>query len=345
MTRPGTRLHSLAQRLFNTSVMERLIDPVIADLQCEHAEAIERGQVWRSRGIRVTGYFAFAKVALVALSHESLLVWRDRAAADDRALGRTMLFSTIATIVWTLVFIGPGLRTAWSVNKLGTWLVWYLVPQALQVALPMGVVFGILAGARGRPVTPRVRRSVTLLTIGCSIAMIVHAGWILPAANQAFRELMAGRVIARGTNELRFGELWQLAQDRVVIPLIANRRAFDFHFRLALAFAPLALGLFALGVAAARRRASGVLGIGAIAFVSCFAYYTLTYFARFEMYLGPFEVSEHVPAIVAAWGPNLAFLAAALLLWKLRRREPSAADPNHRDDGRRSEGRPVVPQA
>ena len=74
--------------------------------------------------------------------------------------------------------------------------------------------------------------------------------------------------------------------------MIANRRAFDFHLRLALAFAPLTLGLFALGVADARRRA-------------CFANYTLMNFSRFEMHLGPFEVGEHVPAIVAAWGPNL----------------------------------------
>ena len=350
MTRPGTRLRSLAARVFDPSTLERLIDPVIADLQCEHGETVRRGEVWRSWWIRLTGYIAFSKVAAIALSRGSLPAVRRSAAADDRALGRTMLFSTLATIAWTLVFIGPALRTAWDVSALGPWLVWYLIPQALQVALPMGIVFGILAGVRRRVVTPRVRRAVILLTIGCSMAMVAQAGWILPAANQASRELMFRILhpglgpLARGTNELRLGELWRLAQDRVVIPLIANRRAFDFHFRLALGFAPLALGLFALGVASARRRASGVVGIAAIALVSCFAYHALMTFAQFEIYLGPFEIGEHVPAIVAAWGPNLVFLAAALLLWMIQRRAPSAADPSHLDDGRRSERRPVVPQ-
>ncbi len=28
--------------------MERLIDPVIADLQCEHAEAVHHGHRWRA---------------------------------------------------------------------------------------------------------------------------------------------------------------------------------------------------------------------------------------------------------------------------------------------------------
>lgn len=345
MTRPGSWLRSLARRVCDPSTMERLIDPAIADLQCEHGEALRRGHVWRSRWIRLAGYIAFAKVAVVALSRGSTRTVRDWAGADDRALSRTVLFSFIATLAWSLVFMLPPVWDSLSQPALRGRIVLWLVPSSMSVALPMGVVFGILAGVRGRPITPRVRRAITLLTIGCSIVMVGHVGWILPAANQAFRELMFGGPLTRGTNELRLGELWQLAQDRVVIPLTVNRRAFEFHFRLALAFAPLALGLFALGVAAARRRASGVLGIGVIAFVSCFAYYTLTYFARFEMYFAPFEVSEHVPAIIAAWSPNLVFLALALLLWKTQTHEPSAADPSRLDDDPRSADRPVVPQA
>ena len=56
MIRPGDRLRSMASRVCGAAAMERLIDPVIADLQCEHGEAIRRGQVWRSRWIRMAGW-------------------------------------------------------------------------------------------------------------------------------------------------------------------------------------------------------------------------------------------------------------------------------------------------
>src|SRR6185295_13556490 len=71
MTRPGTRLRSLAARLFDTSTMERLIDPAIADLQHEHEDAIRRGLVWRGRWIRLAGYAAFWKVAAMGISRAS----------------------------------------------------------------------------------------------------------------------------------------------------------------------------------------------------------------------------------------------------------------------------------
>jgi hypothetical protein len=249
-----------------------------------------------------------------------------------------VLFSFIATLVLSLVFMWP---PAWNslshpahLMSIGLWL----LPQSMSVALPMGVVFGVLCGLRGRVATQRVQRAIVCLAILCSLAMIVNVGWILPASNQTFRELSAGRVIARGMNELTLGELASGPTRGRFLPGTITRRAFELHFRLALAFAPLVLGLFSLGVATARRKASGASLIGAIALASCFAYYTLLYFSRFD-------VSEHVPAIVAAWSPNLVFLASALFLGKIRTHGPSAADPNHLDDGRRSEDRPVIPQA
>jgi lipopolysaccharide export LptBFGC system permease protein LptF len=333
--------------------MARLIDPVLADLQCEHAEALRRSQVWRSRWICLSGYIAFSKVAVVALSRGSARTVRHWAGADDRAVGRTVLFSFIATLAWSLVFMLPPVWGAVSHPAQLVRIVLWLVPSVMSVALPMGVVFGVLCGLRGRVATRRVRWAIVCLTIVCSLAMFVNLGWILPDANQAFREMSWRQTLAaaqgasrgpvwRGMNELTIGELasGQLTRGRPPFlgTMTMTRLAFEFHFRLALAFAPLTLGLFSLGVAAARRRASGVPFIGAIALASCFAYYSLMYFARLD-------VSGHVPAIVAAWAPNLVFLASALLLWTLRRRGPSAADPSRRDDARQSEGRPVVPQA
>ena len=60
---PGTRLRALAEHLFDRTTIERLIDPAIADLQCEHADAVRHGRLWRARRVRVAGVIAFCKVA------------------------------------------------------------------------------------------------------------------------------------------------------------------------------------------------------------------------------------------------------------------------------------------
>jgi hypothetical protein len=62
MSRPGDRLRAFAARVCSADTMARLIDPVIADIQAEHAHALQRGRVWRSRWIRLAGDIAFAKV-------------------------------------------------------------------------------------------------------------------------------------------------------------------------------------------------------------------------------------------------------------------------------------------
>ena len=59
---PGERLRALASRLCSDIAMERLIDPVLADLQREDADAAGRGQVWHRRGLRIAGTLAFWKV-------------------------------------------------------------------------------------------------------------------------------------------------------------------------------------------------------------------------------------------------------------------------------------------
>ena len=346
MTRPGARLHRLAARLLNPTTMERLIDPLIADQQHEYAEAIRRGDAWRRRWVRITGCIAFWKVATMVLGRA---LTEDVTRSDNGSIGRTIRFAGIATTLITALLVWVPLRQVLATLHLGNdsfiRLTVYLVPQALCVAIPIGMVFGLLSGGAR---TRRSRHLSILLMAGVSLTTLLLLGWLLPEANQAFRETMFALIngfegrLARGTNELSLGGLRELMRDPFVMPLIASRRAFDFHSRLALAFAPLALGLLALGVSAVRRRAAGVLTVGVLGFAACFVYYELIDSSRALMYRAPFAVSEHVPPIIAAWIPNLACLVAALLL-HLRTHGRSAADPSRPDDGPRSEDRPVVP--
>ncbi len=348
MNRPGSRLRRLAARLLSPSTMERLIDPLIADQQHEYAEAIRRGDTWRRRWVRIAGCIAFWKVATMALANA---LAEQGTTSDNGSIGRTVRFAAVATTLITALLVWLPLRQVLATLHLGDdsfiRLTVYLVPQALGVAIPIGMVFGLLSGGAR---TRRSTRLSVLLMAGVSLTTLVLVGWLLPEANQAYRETMFALIngfeghLSRGMNELTLGGLRELMRDPFVMPLIASRRAFDFHARLALAFAPLALGLLALGVSTVRRRAAGVLTVGVLGFAACFAYFVLIDSSRALMYRAPFAVSERLPPIIAAWIPNLACLAAALLL-HLRTRGRSAADPSRRDDDRRFEGQPVVPQA
>ena len=85
MTRPGERLRAFAQRCCDPQTMERLIDPVIADLQCEHGDAIRRGQIWQGHRALVNGYMAFWKVVAIGVGAAST---RALTARHDGAVGR-----------------------------------------------------------------------------------------------------------------------------------------------------------------------------------------------------------------------------------------------------------------
>jgi len=83
MKRPGDRLRALAARVCHVSTMEWLIDPIIADLQCEHAEAMQHGRRWRSLWVRVAGAWAFWRVMATVAIRRSFDVPREWIAADD----------------------------------------------------------------------------------------------------------------------------------------------------------------------------------------------------------------------------------------------------------------------
>jgi lipopolysaccharide export LptBFGC system permease protein LptF len=118
----------------------------------------------------------------------------------------------------------------------------------------------------------------------------------------------------RGFNELTLGELASRDPARLTWlmwggAITTRRLAWEFHFRVALACAPLALGLFSLGVTTAMRRDHGRVAMGLAALTASFGYYALL----FSSHQAAVYVDWVLP-VVAAWTPNLVFLAIALLL-------------------------------
>ena len=298
--RPGGRLRALGSRLCSPRALERLIDPAIADLQSEHAQAVRAGRVWRGRWIRVAGTLAFWKVIGFHAATRAVPIAREWAAADGHALGRTATFAATASVVVTIPFVLvplSHLHTAMStVHSIA--LVAFIVPQALPISVPIGLAFGILFGVRQATATARVRRSILAITIVCSGIMFIVLGWIVPETNQAFRELSAARRVMRGVNELTLGELWGRG---LWLPL---------HIRVALAASPLILGLFAFSIAAAAKARSRALVVGLAAVVG--------YYSCLWILVAPAAELAPWPAAQAVWTPNLIFAIATAGLLLLR---------------------------
>jgi lipopolysaccharide export LptBFGC system permease protein LptF len=297
--RPGERLRALASRVCSARALERLIDPAIADLQSEHAQAPRAGWGWRRRWIRVAGTLAFWKVIGLHAAARAVPIAREWAAADRHALGRTSAFAVLASGIVAIPFVLLPLSyvqaAVLSEQSVRLRLVAYLLPQALPICVPVGVACGILFGLRQGAATARIQRSILGITIVCGAIMFVVLGWVVPETNQAFREILGGRRVMRGTNELPLGELW------------ARGRSVDLHMRLALPCAAPILGLFALSVSAAARNRSRALVAG-LAGVAC-------YCACFSVLAAQaHSLAAGVPAALAAWTPNLIFAAAAARL-------------------------------
>jgi hypothetical protein len=322
MIRPGIRLRQLAARWCGAGTMERLIDPVLADLQAEYDEAVRHGRLWRSRWILITGYVAFLKVVVWRGVEYAMTSFRHGWTQEDqRAFMRTLGFS-IATIgVVTVVFLAPPfLSYAWNRPNRAE-LATYLIPQALPMSIPVGLILGILCGLGRVNASRRSRSLVLLLAIIFSAVSFTMLAWLLPRANHAFRILVAKQIdgahpVMKGINELTLSELGQLLEPGTHEPMPLARAsdrhrlaAVHYHTRWALSCAPLVVSLFALAVTARGRRGRLMLGFAGCGTI--LGYYILMVAATG---LGQ---DRSIPAYAAAWFPNAAFLALSLALMKV----------------------------
>jgi hypothetical protein len=309
MTRPGDRLRAFAMRWCSPEAMSRLIDPVIADLRAEYAEALSEGRMWRGCWARLAGYMAFLKVFVIC-------DWSSRDAT--RPLLRAAGFVLGATIVVTAVFDVLPMTRYWSVPANRRTLVLSLIPQALTVSIPIGLTIGIALGLARQRVSARLAAAVAAVAVMISIGSVANVGWILPNANQTFRvamwegvERLSGHQnllpvkLERGEPELTFGELAERIHKYGASPpgswewWRANSLRLHYHTRWSLAFASLALTLFSTSLAASTRR-RWVVGAGAVAAI--IGYYIILYVGR------GFVLRGDLSPPIAAWLGNLVTL-------------------------------------
>lgn len=313
---PGRALHRLALCLCSPKTLERVVEPAIADLQKEYAETEPTEQIRRARAL-IAGYVAIAKViAMCALSVSGT--------TDDerRAIVRTAAWSFTLTVVCTAVLMLPPLSIA--DGDLSSIFLAGLIPQALPLAIPIGLTFGIAIGLGHRPADRRVAQVVLLCALLATLVSFVTLAWVMPAANQAYRESIAraagitGELI-KGTSEMSFSEL-----DRHVAMASAagdtrdaDGYAWSFHLRFALSAASFVLAGFLLATAVRRVAMRALISLAA-----CFAYWALIFVGEGAAVYSPaapgFAGSIRVAA--GAWLPNIVFAAAALFIASSRSR-------------------------
>ena len=300
MTRPGTRLRALARRFCDPATLERLIDPVLADLQFEHAEAVRDGRLWRARRIRLASYMAFCKVAALAVFASG------RHGARAIAVGLSMATLLSALAIGVVLANTPA--TIDTQGKIG-WLVLYLVPQALAISVPVCIALGLFVWIRGEGADPSTKRTVFRLMRLTLLLAVVNTGWITPAANIAYRNVVGRGVTFRGANELTFVELGRRVYQGSPRTALDGPLPMTFwlNARLALTIAPVLLCVLALAGATTLHRRSGaavVLTTLAV-FVGCYLLFPADQIA---------ELTRWLPAAAIAWIPDVIVALATVNL-------------------------------
>ena len=301
---PGRLLHRIAATLCSADMLERVVEPAIADLQKEYAGARRLPQRVASLLI---GYGAsLTVIAMCAVSMSTTT-------RDERsALSKTLAWSIGWIAALSALLAVPPLLD----HSMRRWdAAIALVPQAMPLAIPIGIALGIAFGLSARPALNIAK--VTLL--GGVVASAVSFGvltWAMPAANQAFREITVRELTAqgyqdgvsrleKGHNEMTLSELRRhitsFAADGQ--PRQARQLAFSFHMRFALAGGALVLTSLLLAAPFNHR------GLRALtAFAASFVYLAL-------LYTGETLAVSHalLPPVGAAWMPNILLTASAVV--------------------------------
>ena len=287
---PGRLLHRLAARLCTPKALERIVEPAIADLQNEHANAATGRTRVRRAQILLAGYVAVLEVIVMCALDTPIrrtLLW---AAAMTSGAASLLLILTLAVV--------PGISPYYVSLLAALWI---------PIAIPVGVTLGIVVALSGKAVS---RRTGTAMVATAVIAAAISFSMTLlspPVASQSFRQsvsnALGGRgVVVKAANDLSAFAIQQQPAfapggDLKAWPL---RRAWTKHLVLSVPFATPVLVVFALAVV--RRGAPRTVVIA-----GCAVYCLI-------VLVGEPLVHQGVPAFAAAWLANASAVIAAVIL-------------------------------
>ena len=193
-----SRALAFASRWFDPATVSRVFEPLVADWQREWIDA-PRG---RRSVVHMKGFLSFC----VAIVVSTPLLVRTRAPKPltDQVARRIAITTGLGTAVLTLPLV----------REIEPWeqrlLILFVIPQAMTFAFPFAMVSAVDAIRNFAGVGPYVARGTAAkLAAGAVLFMFFMQGWVVPAANQAWREgtFHPPAEPARGLRELSTLEL------------------------------------------------------------------------------------------------------------------------------------------
>jgi hypothetical protein len=284
--------------------MERLIDPLLADMHHEVECAARAGRTARLLA-SARGYVAFWKAlglyVAVAVAHTASGSWR-----YGRGTTRAGLIAATATLVSLTVLAAAGPLLSVAPEKREPMLFLLLLPATLPFSLPVVLCAGIAAGCRRRPLSRRMTAGVIAAALLGSALSFGTINWVLPDANQAYREAVGGRPVPRGPAEWPPSAIraQALAMKRDGLARQAGSLLLEYHLRWALVGTTLTFAL--LGVALSR-----VGGLAAALVMCALPFCYMDYVARLST-ISSSAFSNESYAIAAAWAPQVVVVLAGV---------------------------------
>lgn len=192
-----------ARRWFDERTVAGVFEPLVADWQREWSEApASRHPLIFARGALAfaTSVIACAPLILAAPPPPSM---------TRRVLGRIIIFTAAVSALLT-VPIWLQLRELPLAQQAAA--TFWLLPAGIVLAFPFAMLWIVDAIRRQTRPTRIERINALRISIMAVLFMIVVGGWVVPAANQEFREIAApeyARPPARGARELTTPQLIQ----------------------------------------------------------------------------------------------------------------------------------------
>ncbi len=169
---------------------------------------------------------------------------------------------------------------------------------------------GIAFGTNGVVWSLRMRAVILLAALVASVIAFGTIGWVMPEANESYRQALyrvqGGRdVWMKGPGEMTFGELRQLSSLARASgdPETTRRADWHYHVRPALALASVVFTLFAIVLNA---WPAGTRRVTVSA--ACVLYVLL-------LFVGESLTFDGLPPMAAAWLPNVIFAAVTFFMW------------------------------
>lgn len=308
-------------RICSAATMARVVDPILADIRWEDGRATLRGFVALGR--------ALALHAITSLPGWCVTVWTDDGYAMSRAAALVIGVAALGSIPLTAPPLLSQARR-WPAGL--TAILVMLVPQALALALPSAPVIAIPIAFRQRHLNARLFRRTVVFSLVIAAAAYGIIGWVMPEANQRFREATymangGGRdvTLERGPNE----ESWK-ALRRQIQGLrqtksgknAATQLEHNYQTRMAIAVAavPLSLAALAMCTIGFGRRRPLVTGVSVL-----LVYWVFMVFEQRQA-AAAVRNGDLLDVYLRVWTPNaiLSLIATATLL---SRRSPLPRPP------------------